>query len=532
VMDALGPDAAPVELVAASNIDAATFRNSGNFIMGLSASPVPIDLLNGAEFGHLDAMGDPEFNLYYGLRVINTVALDGNFEQTASGHMAFDIAFGPYASDRVDVTGTAIVDGTGDVILTWLENDDAVTLFATDGGGVDHGLEITDTMAVDFSVAADAAGVHLLIDTDFALPSLNRNGQALGGHMDSAVRTGGSAGIGRLLAFLGNMQTSELDVYEAVITELNPEPHLAALHGQLASANTMADDLFNCGAVVSSQDDQCVWTRLEQSTRDRASSFENFGVDSGSTRFSGGFQQPLGHDWSLALAIGYEQINETLIDGGRAASDGQGFNAGLGMERQQADGLNYGFSVSGGWSWLETTRAVTVFEPGIGVSEPETNYVRLDGHVGNVLQSGSWFASPNLGVSVTSLRHEGLIEHGLDGLGVEVSAASQTIASLNPTLILGHSYQQNESQIREISVTLGARLNSTDRLELPVRFIGAGAGSDPAIIGNVLDQYVYQFGADISILGDDRVGLSFSYDGEFGEETENHRAGFDFRMRF
>tara|TARA_R110000868_G_scaffold325832_1_gene586701 strand:- start:8281 stop:21054 length:12774 start_codon:yes stop_codon:yes gene_type:complete len=513
-------------------IAAASFSNSGDFLMGLSASALPIDLLNGAEFGHLDAMGDAGFNLYYGTRVINTVVLDGNFEQTASGHMAFDVAFGPYASDRVEVTGTAIVDGTGDVLLTWLENTDPVTLFAAAGGGTDHGLEITDTMAVDFSIAADAAGIHLLIDTDFGLPSLDQTGQALGGQIDSALKAGGSSGIGRLAAFLGNMQAGDLDAYEAVFSELNPEAHVAALHGQLSSANTMASDLFNCGTVVSSQDDQCVWTRLEQSTRDRTAGTEDLGVDSNATRFSGGFQQPLGQDWSLAFAIGYEEISQTLIDGIRARSSGQGFTAGLGMERQSADGYNYGFSVSGGWTWLETARSVTVFEAGSGLSEPETGHLRLDGHVGNVFRNGSFFAAPSLNVGLTALRHDGLTETGLDGLGVQVVRDTQLIASLNPVLRLGHVFHESETRTGTVSLTMGARLSSVDQIDIPVRFTGANANSAPALISTVLDQNVYQLGADINIVGNERVSVSFGYNAEFGEETEHHRTGLDFRLRF
>uniref|UniRef100_UPI0025C393E9 autotransporter outer membrane beta-barrel domain-containing protein n=1 Tax=Maricaulis sp. TaxID=1486257 RepID=UPI0025C393E9 len=547
VMDVLDPGAtamsidggAPVQLMGAAGpavsapaLNAASFSNSGDFQMGLSASRLPIDLLNGAEFENFDAMGDPQTNLLYGVRVINTVALDGHFEQTAAGHLAFDVAFGPYASDHVDVTGTATVAGTGDVILTWLETDAPVTLFATAGGGFDNGLAITDTLAVDFSIEADAAGVHLLIDTDFGLPSLNRNGRALGGHMDSAIQAGGSAGIGRLMAFLGNMQESEVELYEAVFAELNPEPHLAALQGQLASANTMSGDLFNCGSAVSSRDDQCVWSRLVQSSRDRTSSFENLGVDSGSTRFSGGFQQPLGHDWSVAVAIGYEQINETMIDGGRAKSDGQGFTAGLGLERQNADGHYYGASVSGGWSWLETARSVSVFEPGLGLSEPQTGHVRLDAHVGNVFRTGSVFANPSLGLGLTALRHSGLTETGLDGLGVQVIRDTQLIASLNPVVRLGHVFHESDTAQGAVSLTVGARVSSSDRVELPIRFTGANPTAAPAMIGTVLDEVVYQLGADISIVDGDRVNVSFSYGGEFGANTELHRTGLDFRVRF
>ncbi len=234
----------------------------------------------------------------------------------------------------------------------------------------------------------------------------------------------------------------------------------------------------------------------------------------------------------MALAIAYEQINETLIDGGRAKSDGQGFTAGIGLERHNADGHYYGASVSGGWSWLETARSVSVFEPGLGLSEPQTGHVRLDAHVGNVFRTGSVFANPSVGLGLTALRHDGLRETGLDGLGVQVIRDTQLIASLNPVLRVGHVFHEGETGQGTVSLTMGARISSRDQMVLPIRFTGANPAADPAIIGTVLDQVVYQLGADFNIVGNDRISVNFGYGAEFGEETEHHRAGFELRMRF
>jgi hypothetical protein len=513
-------------------IGEATFRNSGDFQMGLSASRVPIDLLNGDTFGNLDANGDPQSNLLFGARVINTVELDGHFEQTEEGHMAFDVAFGPYASDLVNVTGMATVDGTGDVILTWLQDNDPVTLFATGVGGFDNGLEIADTLAIDFSIEADTAGIHLNIDTAFGLDSLNRNERSLGDHMDRAVIEGGSAGIGRLLALLGNIHAADLDVYQALMRELNPEPHLAPVQGQLTSANNFSQELFNCGSAIDSLDEQCVWSRLEMTTRDRTSSFENFRVEAATTRFSGGFEQNIGNDWSVVGAINYEHVDQTDVDDQRSHTTGQGFSAGVGVEKNNANNHFYGASISGGWSWLDTERAVTIFERGVGVSAPETGYLRASVHVGNMWRHGQAFASPSFSLDLTNLHHAGLVEEGLEGIGVEVLEHDQFIAAINPEVTMGYVFNETQTSSLISSITMGMRISSQDRLELPIRFIGANPDAQAAEIGTVLDQVVYQLGADIQISGDDNLGLHFSYDGEFGEDTEHHRAGFDLRLRF
>ncbi|WP_417484365.1 autotransporter domain-containing protein [Maricaulis salignorans] len=223
-------------------------------------------------------------------------------------------------------------------------------------------------------------------------------------------------------------------------------------------------------------------------------------MSSNSTRFSGGFQQPLGQDWSLAFAIAYEEISQTPIDGNRARSSGQGFTAGLGMERQNADGYNYGFSISGGWTWLETARSVAVFETGRGLSEPQTGHLRFDGHVGNVFRNGAFFAAPSLNAGLTALRHYGLTETGLDGLGVQVVRDTQLIAPLNPVLRLGHVFHESETRTGTVSLTMGARLSSTGRVDIPVRFAG--------------------------------TSVSFGYNAELGDHTKHHRTGPDLRLRF
>ena len=519
-------------LASADPMNAATFRNSGTFLMGLSASDAPIDLLNGELFGNLDDRDDPATNLFYGVRVINTVELDGHFEQTADGHMVFDVAFGPYASDRVNVTGLTTVDGTGDITLIWLENTDRVTLFAAGEGGVDNGLSFRDTLAIDYSVAADAAGVHLLIDTDFGLASLNGNGRALGGHMDSALQAGGSAGLGRLLGFLGNLQNDQLDTYEAVFAELNPEPHTAVMRGQLTAANSFADDLFNCGSPVANGGDDCVWSRLEMTASSSDATVESLPTETQAMRFTGGFERRLGNDWSVAAGVSFEDTSPIRVDGQRAMTESQGFSVGLGFERNQATGPYYGGSVSGGWSWHETERVVTVFEAGVGTSTPESGYARIGGHIGDSFRNGSFFARPQVSASLTALHHDGLIEDGLDGLGVEVLSETELVAAINPQLTVGHIFRETEDMMGVVSLAAGARLMSQDSLELPMRFLGANPLAEPALIGTVLDDVVYQIGARIEIVGDERGSLSIGYDVEFGEQTEHRRAGIDFRVRF
>ena len=87
------------------------------------------------------------------------------------------------------------------------------------------------------------------------------------------------------------------------------------------TANRFAEDLFNCGSAVSAQDDECVWSRLEMTESSRDATVEALGVEAQSMRFTGGFEQRVGDDWSVAVGVSYEDSAPTRIDGHRARTE-------------------------------------------------------------------------------------------------------------------------------------------------------------------------------------------------------------------
>ena len=109
---------------------------------------------------------------------------------------------------------------------------------------------------------------------------------------------------------------------------------------------------------------------------------------------------------------------------------------------------------------------------------------------------------------------------------------TQVIGRIRPELALGAVVHEGESSAATLTMTLGANLQSNERVELPMRFLGSNPDADPAKIGTLLDQESYTISTDLHLIGSDRIGLRFGYTGEFGDEVEDHRAGFDLRMKF
>ncbi|MEH0196128.1 hypothetical protein V7S57_09825 [Caulobacter sp. CCNWLY153] len=510
---------------------AATFTNSGDFLMGLSASRVPIDLAGGATFANLDGLGDARTNAYYGARVINTVALDGHFVQTATGRSVFDVAFGPYASDRVDVTGDVALAGTGDVTLTWLQDAKPVTLFSAGGSVTDAGFKVTDTLAMDYRVQTSGGAVQLAFDTHFDQGFLALNERALGKHMNSAIAVGDSGGIGRLMALIGNLQVGQEAAYKAIFASLNPEPHLAPLRSQLASANGFSQQLFGCANPTLQVDGKCSWAVIERAVADGERDADTLAVKAEGGRLRGGFEQSLDGGWSFATAVGYERLDRVMVDGGRSWSQGQGFSAGAGFKRRSG-GAEMAFSLSGGWQWMETARLVDVFTIGRAESDPESGYVRADARFAYVMENGRLFVRPALNVWGTGLHQRRFEERGLDGLGARGLSDTQWIGTANPELTLGFVMKETTRSQAAVSFTVGGLFNSTDKIEMPFQLLGANASSDPARIRTALDKSGWRAGVDLHVIGDDRVSVKFNYTTEFGDRTSNQAAGLNLRVRF
>ncbi|VXA90198.1 autotransporter outer membrane beta-barrel domain-containing protein [Brevundimonas sp. G8] len=507
------------------------FENAGHFRMGLSASLLPLDLAKGDAFSDQDGDRDPALNLLYGARVINQVALDGDFVQTATGDFAFDVAFGPYASDRVDVTGDARVAGTGDITLTWLEDAKAVTLFATGGDGFDQGLTITDTIALDYSVKADTDGIHLSFVSDFGQDFLNANGRALGAHIDSALITGGSGGIGRLAALVGNLRVGQEETYSTIFNALNPEPLVAPLHQQLLSAGSFSNGLFGC-PVRSSDKDGCVWVTADRAELNHAGGPDTLSVRSEGARFRGGFERRLDSDWSVAVAVGYDNIDRFNVDTFRAHGQGDAVQLGLGLRRSDTRIGDLGVYITGGWQAIDLERKVSVFEPQVGRSAPESTYVKLGAEVGKSFVAGRLFARPSLGVSAIALHQMAQAESGLGGLGAETLSETQVYGEVTPQLGLGVLVTDRPDTKASVGLNVGGVFRSDDRITAPVRLLGGNPDADPALIGVAIDRNALRVGLGLNVESTRGLAFSLSYEGEFGSQTEAHSAGFTLKARF
>ncbi|MEO5810401.1 MAG: autotransporter outer membrane beta-barrel domain-containing protein [Sphingomicrobium sp.] len=501
------------------------FNVDGNLLMGLSASRYPIDLLAGDTFA-IPASANPQTDIFYGTRVISQVALDGNFVQSATGHSNFDVAFGPYASDRFNVTGDAIVDGRMTTTLMWLENNHPLTLFATDGIGIDLGMKVDDTLAINYRLLASDIGIQLAFNSNFGQPFLTENEQALGGSLDSAVKVGGAAGIGRLLALLGNLTTGQEQLYSDIMAELDPELFGAPMLGQFDAARDFGNGLFGCNALARKAGTTCVWTSAEKSRIDRDSDRGDMTYrEHGTGRLRIGAEVPAGNGWSFGGSLGYDDISDMRFNTDRATGSGSAIHGGIGIRKDidSAGRATASLKLSGGIQWNDMSRRQSVFVDGIGHANYKSSYYGVSTNVGYTFDMGNLFARPELDASLFNIGLHGFEETGLGGLGIQGVAHRNWISTASPKLTLGALIGKGA----RFSVTGGAVIHDRSSLAATYRMLGADDASDPALIRTRFDHSAWLAGADLTIAASTGVSVDLGYHGEIGKSVESH----DFRAK-
>jgi hypothetical protein len=351
--------------------------------------------------------------------------------------------------------------------------------------------------------------------------------------MDSAVEVGGSAGIGRLLAYLGNMTSSQQALYASVFDQLNPEPLVSPLRAQMLEANSFSDDLFSCPSTTTTTvDKDCVWLKGDEfSERGNAAGGYWASTQTGSD-VRGGWQRPIDGEWSMAASAGGETITSLSVNNGRARASGQGGDLGLGFQRRTPDGLALGFGITGGWTALSMARQVDVFQPGVGRSDIQTGYAQVQVDASKLYTSGKWFVRPEISATSTMLRTNSFSETGLAGIGMRSDGDTHINWAAQPDVAFGRVLYDGAQQRAELTFKVGGRFSSDDDLFLPISFIGAGQGARPAFIQTPYNGASGVASVDLDVFGSGPLSVSVDYTTEFGKASSSQHGSVDFKFKF
>jgi hypothetical protein len=185
-------------------------------------------------------------------------------------------------------------------------------------------------------------------------------------------------------------------------------------------------------------------------------------------------------------------------------------------------------TVSIGRQKNEVNRSQSIFVNGEGRSNYKTSYVQVAGNLGYSFNLGHFFARPEIDGSLIRLKQDGFTEQGLAGLGMVGESDTDKIRTVSPHLTLG----MDISRTARFSLTGGGVFHNQGEITHPFRFIGADPASDPALISTRFDKSSFLAGANLEVVGNDRIKIDAGYRGEFGKSVTSHSANIDVRSSF
>ena len=505
-----------------------TLVNRGDLHFGLAAPQFPLDLAAGAVYANMDAAAAARDNLLFGARVISKVDLTGNFVQQAGAALHMDVAFGSPASDHLEASGSVALGGTGYFTLAALSNARWLRLFGAAAGSRDDGFDMQDTLALTFKTSFRADGAYLSYDPHFQQTWLRPNQNALGSHIDSALLTGSSDGIGRLMALIGNLKTGQEDAYRAVFDMIDADGLGSTLYSQVQVQRAFSGSLFGCNRTLG--DGRCAWGSVSSYDAHRDGTADDLPLSLSGSYARFGFDTALDGAWSMSTAFEFDHLSEIKVDEGRTSSRGRGVNLGVGVEHDR-DGAQTRLMLATGWSWYDTTRLSPVFDDnGQATSSPRTGYLTAGAGLGTVMAWGEWSLRPRVDARYTLLHHDGLREQGLGDIGYRAGAHNQSLFSVIPSLKLGYEHAFAGGAFG-LSTQVSYEVSTRTAINLPVALIGANPEASTADIQIPIASPALQWRSRM-YYATERLSFGVHYGSEHGSRVGGQVYGLDVGVKF
>ena len=478
--------------------------------------------------------------------VPQTTDLDGSLVMTSTSRLVLDASFRTTGaagdgSDLIRATGSATVDGVIKPVLLSFERAGSLTFIETGGSSADNGAVVRDTATVDFSIALGS--VELVATPRFALPGMTGNEQAVGAHINSILTNGGSAALGPLFAYIGNMTDPE-DVAEMIgrlTTEGYGANRVAVLRSGLGFADTIGDCERRMPADVEHVPGRCWWletegARFNQDAYDDYAQFEtrSFGL-------TGGLERALDDSWTLGFAAGIERIDLTSGDSFSSSSDRGNFGVAL---RRETGALTLGGALTGGFGNFSSDRDVGV----AGTLPDGTSFaldtarskqsvidanLRLNAAYAFENADARLYAIPAIHLDASYIYAEKASESGLGAYGMEIGSTSEWVLSATPTVEVGGRFDMENGARFRPYFRGGFTVLNKDELKIDSAFIGA---PDSAAGFQNYAGFDNRYGrADVGFAiesADARSRLDVGYQGAFSAHSESNAFAVNFSMRF
>jgi len=472
-----------------------------------------------------------------GSSAVQTTALTGNMVQTGGGRFAVDLNLGSAATDRVNVSGTAKLDGTVKVAV---QNPALLTqqftILSATGGTTNNGLGLLASPALQaLLLFPNPNDVVLGIDVDFSPNGLNRNQTAIGNNLNAALGALGAGGGTLGPALTGLLNVYSLQVYRDALDQLSPEIYADTEIAALYAAFDFSDNLLSChvnGATAAAinTEGECLWVGAKGRFIEGDATFQDIGFEETAGQFAAGAQVALNPVWRLGGGLGYQA--SSLRTDTDATSDGDQLQGGLALKYNPGALLLAG-TLSGAHGWYDTMRPMSFggfSEVASGDHELDVLQGRL--HASYVLGNPGLYYKPMLDAAVTDVEIDDVRERGAGGASLLVHNGNNTVFSFSPALEVGSEWWWPNGTLVRPYLRAGLTWYSEDDVTVAASFSGAPGSVAPFTIVANTDEIQADIAAGIEMISGDDSSLRVFYDGQFGDRLAVHAAGFKASVKF
>ncbi len=461
-----------------------------------------------------------------GVGALQTTALTGNINQTASGIFQVDVDSTAGTSDLLNVTGTAALNGN---VLAQVVNPafgpQSNTILSAAGGTTNNGLGLLASPALQATLSfPNANDVVLNTDIDFLAPGsgLNRNQTSLANNLNAILGSGGGTVGPVLTALLNGVQG--VPAYLNALDQLIPEGYLNTETAALFAAEEFNSNLLSCpkagpGFTAVSQG-QCMWVRYDGRWLDRDSTRQTIGYDEDTHGISGGGQVAVAPNWFVGIAAAYEDSD--LDTDANASADTDRYMLG-GVIKYQSGPALVALAGSFGSGDVDMSRRIAI--GGFNAtarSSYDVDHVGATFHAAYLLDRASWYAKPFVDVNVTHIDRDGVTETGGGAANLSVSGSDETYFSVTPALELGTTIDRGDGRAIRPYVRAGVTFYGDTDQSLTANFVGAPAGVGGFTTTSEFDDVFADIEAGVTLFHGDQHTVSAGYEGRFSDDTDVH----------
>ncbi len=467
-----------------------------------------------------------------------TTALTGSIVQTTGGKFTVDIDTEFGASDRLTVTGTALLSGKVAANMTGasLAQHEFVIL-SSEGTLTNNGITVDDTAQYDYDLVFRGNDLVLTVYLWGILnqihSDLTPNQHATGAYLDALIKANPNSGIRDLINSVRGMGSEAAMI--AALDRLHPEHYLAQAASAWRSSQHFVNSLPDCPqtegtAKFSTRRGDCYWVQAKGGFYNQDRTRENIGGSEKSWGVMSGVQVVLGQNWRLGGAFSYEQSQ--LKTNNQAKSDGDSVLGGLVLKRQ-AGRTELATSIFGGYGWYDTTRLIGLPDPAAKAKgESEVGLAGGNIRLSHSFDGNGWYVKPLVDGNATYLSYGDLREKGVGAANLAIAGGEKWIFSVTPALEIGSTLALSRETSLRPFIRGGVTATSDANFALTSGLAEAPAGFAPFTVHSKFDEVFARVGAGLDVISQSGMSLNLSYEGQFSDHSDSQTGNVKLRVDF